>query len=1006
MSVLARIVDFVGRATARPLRTTVRSFIRLETAEDDRTLIAEDGSLVTMVRVLGCRRMVGEPEIGGFVDKAVTAMAARFRGAGYAMQVHYACDPETAHQVAVKAGTPARAAARAIGLDFDDLLDARERHVARMIVDETVHLTLWSRPFALVKKERVEAGKTRKSWPWVRADQAQDPRGGLAPLRRKHATFLGGVLDALRGVEVEATVLDVHEAGRAIRDDLHRDREATDFRLRLPWDRPAAGVPTAGDGDPSALLWPPVSMQLADGRDAERLSTECVRIGTVLWGAVEMTVGPNQATTFQALLERLREAGIPWRMSVLVESAGVSWIAWRLVAGRILAALPGSGVTGRVVDALKWLQELAMERSVVKIRVSFATWERTGSQAELGRRLALLQQAVEGWGECLGRTVCGDPLEGVLSSALGIACASTAPTAVAPLSEVVRMLPLTRPCSPFPRGTVPLRTPDGGLFPATMGSEKQSSWFDLIYGVMGSGKSVHMLSLALGLVLRDGTSRLPYIAHITIGHGAEGLVELIREALPVNRRHECAAYKLEMSRDYAINPFDCRLGARRPLPQERTAMIEALVMIATSADADGGKAPAGIAELAAMVLDLMFESVDDGVQHGRPKEYAPHVDPVVDAAIAELAAEGRWRGEAGKRWSWRQVVDTLFAAGRAREAMLAQRYAVPILQDAVEAVSDPRIVNVIGTKCVSGSGERVIDHFRTAINIAVGEFPILGGPTRWEPGARIIALDLQNVAPKGGGAAARQAAIMYTLAIRAVTARWWVDVDDLSHFPEMYRAWHQEQAVDLKETFKLLNVDEWHNTGGLHGVRRLIQHAVRVGRKYRIAVCLGSQRFEDMDPEMIDLSQTRWVMSAGDETIVKTAAERYSLSESAIGVLRRRLTGARAGYGAPALMIADTKDGTFVREVVNSLDPMTVWAVSTTRNDVLLRDRLYGEVGVAAALRVLTARFPGGSADSEIGRMVAVRTERRLERATESAVIEDLAAELLKVARAGLYRAA
>ena len=48
----------------------------------------------------------------------------------------------------------------------------------------------------------------------------------------------------------------------------------------------------------------------------------------------------------------------------------------------------------------------------------------------------------------------GDPLEATMSSALGIACASTAPAAIAPFREVVKLLPWQRASSPFEEGAV------------------------------------------------------------------------------------------------------------------------------------------------------------------------------------------------------------------------------------------------------------------------------------------------------------------------------------------------------------------------------------------------------------------------------------------------------------------------------------------------------------------------------------------------------------------------
>jgi intracellular multiplication protein IcmB len=69
-------------------------------------------------------------------------------------------------------------------------------------------------------------------------------------------------------------------------------------------------------------------------------------------------------------------------------------------------------------------------------------------------RLATLTQAIEAWGYCQATSAGGDPLEAVLSSALGIACASTAPPAVAPFRDVIKLLPWQRASSPFSEGSL------------------------------------------------------------------------------------------------------------------------------------------------------------------------------------------------------------------------------------------------------------------------------------------------------------------------------------------------------------------------------------------------------------------------------------------------------------------------------------------------------------------------------------------------------------------------
>ena len=76
------------------LRKPVESFIRLETADDERTLVAEDGSLVTFLRFDGSRQVSGETEYAHIVEASTIKIGSRFDRQGHAMQVFFTRDPE------------------------------------------------------------------------------------------------------------------------------------------------------------------------------------------------------------------------------------------------------------------------------------------------------------------------------------------------------------------------------------------------------------------------------------------------------------------------------------------------------------------------------------------------------------------------------------------------------------------------------------------------------------------------------------------------------------------------------------------------------------------------------------------------------------------------------------------------------------------------------------------------------------------------------------------------
>src|SRR6202011_6261460 len=83
----------------------------------------------------------------------------------------------------------------------------------------------------------------------------------------------------------------------------------------------------------------------------------------------------------------------------------------------------------------------------------------------LRRRISALSQRIEGWGNAKATTVVGAPLEGMMSTAPGLALASTANPALALLGDALLMLPWNRTASPWESGSVLFRRPDGGIWP-------------------------------------------------------------------------------------------------------------------------------------------------------------------------------------------------------------------------------------------------------------------------------------------------------------------------------------------------------------------------------------------------------------------------------------------------------------------------------------------------------------------------------------------------------------
>ncbi|HVY12437.1 MAG TPA: type IV secretion protein IcmB, partial [Alphaproteobacteria bacterium] len=513
--------------------------------------------------------------------QATLKLGARFDRPGHAMQFYFLRDPDRIGATLEKMMTPNRAAAAAIELNLDDLLVERKRNLSRYLAHEEMYIVLWTRPSGLAKSEFKRARDIRKNAKWPPAKNSQFPFAGLEPLRLKHKAFVSNISESLFELGIVAHVMEVHEALRAVRSSIYPTLSNDKWKACLPGDK----VPPRRSRykrDWSDILWPSLGQQLCP-LDAEVLGANTVRVGDLVWAATDMSLGPSDASPFPQILGRLIEANMPFRVSFLIESGGAAGESFRKLASAVLAF--SNSVNKQIKDTLNELMALARSEPVVKLRVSFATYcnhsAHVNDKRLIETRLANLMQSVESWGYCQVSNNCGDPLEAVMSSALGISCASTAPAGIAPLMEVAKMLPWQRASSPFNEGSVILRSPDGRIWPYQTGTALTTTWFDLIFAQPGSGKSVLMNAQNLGTILSAGMSHLPFVAILDIGPSSAGLISLIRDALPAERRHEAMHFRLLMTPDYAVNPFDTQLGCRRPLPDERSYLVELLTLICT-----------------------------------------------------------------------------------------------------------------------------------------------------------------------------------------------------------------------------------------------------------------------------------------------------------------------------------------------------------------------------------------------------------------------------------------
>lgn len=968
-SILDSVDSFIAWMSAS-LKQTVESYCDLETADSPTVLVAHDGSLISIIRIVGATALLGTPEFQRLCEGLTIGLQSVMSRPGHAFQVLFNYDRQAAPELIKDILEPAMNTANRLKLDLDDLFNERINYVSRYCAKESVYFVLWTRPSLLTGEQAKQAAKEKqkiikdnKIPPFKRTQNVIAP---IPELRNAHDSFVRALLNDFSVLNIAAELLEVHDAVHDIRMTVDPEFTERNWKPILPGDPIRSKEYKKFDGELSDLLWPSLARQILP-RDAENLDLRTARIGDKIYTAVFIDLFPKEIKNFISLFQRVLAARIPWRISFFVESNGLSTIRLK---SALTAILSFSSPQNRLIsDSANLLQYISLntDDAVVRLRVAACTWAPEGQIGLLRTRTAELAKAIEGWGSCDVSEVSGDAFAGIVSSMLAVTTNNVATASVAPLSDVVYMLPMTRPASPWDKGAQLFRTPDGKPWPYQPGSAQQTTWIDLMYARPGSGKSVLSNTINLALCLSAGIQRLPRIAIIDIGPSSSGLISLLKEALPQDQRHLVAYHRLRMTPDYAVNPFDTQLGCRFPTAQERAFLVNFLTLLATPVGAD--RPYDGVTDLAGMVVQELYKNLADDAN---PYQYTPAIEPLIDSILEEIGFVK------DQRTTWWEVTDALFIAGFVHEAILAQRYAMPLLADAASVCRSKSIEDLFG-KIVAPTGELLINAFGRMISGAVREYPILSRVTSFDLGeTRIVSLDLDEVAKSGGDAADRQTAVMYMLARYIMARHYYLTEDTVNDMPEAYQNYHKARIKEIREDPKRLVYDEFHRTSKARAVRDQVLIDMREGRKWKVQIALLSQSVEDFDPVMIEFATAIYIMDAGPKQAVDKTTEIFGLSDTARVALTTRVHGPREG-GATFLAQYATKYGMNTQLLTSTLGPIELWAFSTTAEDAHIRNQLYKRIGPQEARRVLATLFPSGTVTKIIeSRMNALREERGL----------------------------
>lgn len=993
------------------LKTDVEDYCDLETIDGGRAIVAQDGSLASIVRFNGTKSVLGREQFERLIQLLDGSFSVYFKSRGHQLQVVFRRDLD-ARGALERNAIQQRSTADRLSLGIHDLIDESVEKYSQYVYDEDCYLVFWSRPALLdtveAKLATQATNEFRKESNWPATSDAQNLLRPISYLRDRHLSFVSKITDDLSSPEFGCSVdvLDVDEALRSVRRSVYPDLTTDDWKAAIPGTKIPFRWKSNGDiEDMSELLYPPLPRQIMTAtaeigkNGSENLpDSNTVRVGSRVYAPLMVAVPPREPQYFNTLFNSLnraetRENGVtralPYSISFMLESDGMSVMAFKSIFASLLSIT--SEQNRNINLATKALNEYRRDGGcIVKLRIAAMTWAGIDPDGikELALRKSKLWRTLEGWGNPVVLERTGNPMIAFQTNALGLTTKHIGEPCPAPLDDAIALLPLTRPASPFSTGSTIYRSLDGKILRYQRFSSEQTTWITLISGKPGSGKSVLMNNNNVECCLMPGITRLPYIGIIDIGVSSSGFIDLIRDSLPENMRHLAIYKRLQNSERDCINPMDTPLGKREPLPKDREFIKNFLSILVTPPERRG-KPYEGMSNFVGRMIDLAFQKKSDRLEKASPETYKPGHNAVVDEAVAKL---GYKILPATTYW---ELVDALFKAGYIYEAEVAQRYAVPTLNDLVGVASSEEVEAEYGGVMAEGN-RPLIKAFSLGIREAVGDYPIFSSHTRFDIGsARVISLDLQDVAIIGSDSAYKQTALMYMIARQSFMKKVAFSKEDLPYFDDLYKPYYYRLINDIVDENKVLCMDEFHKTGGHDGLKLQVLTDGREARKWNLEIILASQLMEDFG-ELTKIATALFILDSGTEETRRWLRDNIGLKPVEESALVNYVHGANA-HGATFLARFSTKNATYSQLFTMTAGAMRLWALSTTAEDRKLRGLLYESMPRQQARRLLAKRFPGGSCKKLVERLKeeTFRGADFVDDDMESSVIERLAKELI-----------
>lgn len=938
------------------------------------TLEMNDGTLVSFLLVRGAKTNMREIDAANkavLISAKIAAYMNTGRGKTHSFGMYFLHDPNTANQVFQQKIAPMMATAKRIGGDASLLIEDLRSRLVHDAAEEMTLFTVRTHMSALrsdeIKGAQLQYQKMMAAIMASGKSIANMPMGLNSPYGQAILSKSAPILQRHEGI-VKTMLLDFNSRSMGISVSLLAVREAFERVKRfgdreIPQSNWTADIfgqdgnfknAMACSGSPTPLSF---GMQVLTRKIVGHIgSVETACIGNTWYGSTVMEIGPSSPrsnpsnTIFSALMQKIKGSHIPVSMSFEIFPNGLSFNRLNQFFNLFLGAI-GSGnrqIRSAYRDLEAHQEKNGLADPIVGLRVSFSTWANSRVAAE--KALLELNLAVTSWGGAEPNAETGAPDAARLSSIPEYMSGSSAPIIPAPLQDVMYLSPLMRPSSPWEEGQMLFKTNDGVLYPVGIGTSKHAAYVSGYCAPSGFGKSFLLNRMHACMALSPGAQQLPYITNIDVAPSGVGFLRLLRTVLPKEMHRLLVYFKVINSAEYCVNPWDLQLGCSGPTPAERDFQTSVLEIIFE-----------GLSDESSQFIGAM---IDEAYRLFSPTATTARLwQTANDARISQDLEKIGFKIEHGVETTVYQVVDALFAAGKIESARIAQRFAVPCLEDMGRVITSDRITAIYGT-AMAGQ-ERLLDKAARAIINATQQYPLLANVTRKDlDNARVIVIDLQSVISSASDSGLQFAGMMYLYARHLGARNYFLDVDEINTIVRpQYKEYQNRRVREIQQTPKILTYDEWHNVKRVKAVLSLNEKETRETRKFRIYLNFVTQYMTDYPQAILDGITTMMVVGQASSTQNAFAQKTLGLSDTDLDILETGLD--RLGRIWAWFKL---RDGPVTAVLNNAVGPLETWCYTTDDKDSPLRNELEHLIGETEAVVMLSSEFPTGSAAAYLDR--------------------------------------